>query len=128
MKTNAEGKNLIALYKEEYEELESRTAAEQAVNLYVTRRLTSNQFSALVSLVMSIGIDDFRRSKLLKMVNAKADRDSLVKAADQFDLYIYAFDENGRRVVDQFLIEHRVFEKALFLLPELVKTNKKRKP
>ena len=123
MKTNAEGLELIALFKDEYEPAESRTSAEKAVTILVTRRMTTNQFSALVSLVMHIGIDTFRRSRMLTMINTRS-LHSMVQAADEFDLYVYIDDDHGRRVLDPFLVRQREFEKALFLKPELVRKRK----
>lgn len=114
MKTNAEGRKLIALFKEEYEAEISRTQAEKALTLLVRRRLTSNQFSALVSLVMSIGLEEFKASKMLRLLNTVS-LHSALQAADEFDLYIY----DGRKP-DPFLIRQREMEKALFLMPEVV--------
>jgi lysozyme len=121
MRTNAEGLSLIAAFIDEYDAAESRTAAEGAVNLYVKARLNSNQFSALVCLVMNIGRGEFKRSQLLKTINASVkDRDLLLKAADQFDRYIYETNDFGERVLDPFLIKQREYEKALFLLPAIL--------
>lgn len=128
MRTNNEGLCLIETFKDEYDPAESKTASEKAINLFVKVRLTSNQFSALVSLVMHIGIDSFRRSNLLKLINASAkDWRKFVKAADEFHTYIYIDDEHGKRVADDFLIQHRDFEKALFLKPEQIRKRKEPK-
>lgn len=123
MKTNPEGRILIALFKDTYEVTESRTAAEKAVNLLVRRRITSNQFSALVSFVMSLGIDGFRRSRMLTLINTRS-IDTMVRAADEFDKFIYEINDDGQRVLDPFLVRHREFEKALFLKPEIVAKRK----
>lgn len=121
MKTNNEGRNLIELFKDEYEPAESRTTAEKAINALVRVRLTGNQFSAVVSLVMQIGLDAFKKSKMLKLLN----KGFTVGAASEFDLHIYDIDDNGQRVISPFLIKHREFEKALFLKPELVQKGKR---
>ena len=117
MRTNQLGKDLIKAFTAEYDPIESRTMAEKAVNLFVLRRLTNNQFSALVCLVMSIGIDTFRDSKMLKLLNTRS-TDSDRRAALWFGEYIY--EDNGK--ADRFLIKQREFEKDLFTTPEIVKS------
>jgi len=68
MKTNRDGLRIINRYDDEYW-TEDVDDAEEAVNKLVTRDLTGNQFSAIVSLVVNIGIAEFKRSKLLKILN-----------------------------------------------------------
>ena len=117
MKTNADGKFLIAMLETEYEPEESLTAAEKAVNLLVRADLNTNQFSALVCLVMFIGIDEFRASPMLKLINASfTDKGRILTAANEFGTYVYDGDE-----VDPFLVEQRALEKSLFLQPMLVR-------
>lgn len=123
MKTNEIGLHLIACFQDEYDPAESRSAAEKIVSKLVKARLTSNQFSALVCFVMSIGEDTFTNSRMLYLLNKK----ELTKAADQFALYTYDYDDNGKRAIDPFLVEQRVFEQSLFLMPELVRKQKRRK-
>jgi GH24 family phage-related lysozyme (muramidase) len=122
MKLNSAGKDLIAFLKHDDEFLlETRKDAEKAIKALVHVRLTNNQYSALLSFIMSEGIHTFKASKLLKLVNARN-----VRSADQFDKYIYSIDENGQRIVDTFLVRHRELEKALFLMPELLPKRRKR--
>lgn len=122
MKLNAEGKKLLDAISEDYRTEISRTDAGKAIRLLVKQRLTDNQYSALVSLIVCIGLDTFKKSKLLKLINSSSgDWHNFVKAAEQFDFYIYSDDEEGRRKPDQFMIAHRELEKALFLMPELVR-------
>lgn len=122
MKTNARGKELIAMFKDEYDAAISRTAAERAVTMLIRRRLTGNQFSAIVSLVMSIGLDEFRASRMLRLINTMT-LSSALEASDEFDTYIYEYNDSGERTIDPFLIKQREMEKALFLLPEAVRVN-----
>lgn len=126
MKTNEEGRRLIAFFESEYEPAESRTAAEKAVNMMVQRRLTGNQFSALVCFVMYTGISGFKTSQMLKLLNTRSVH-SAVQAAEQFGYYIYETDDKGDRYVDPFLIKQRELEKALFLTPEIVQKRRMRK-
>lgn len=120
MKTNAAGLALIRAFTDEYDTADSRTAAEKIVTLSIKVELTSNQFSALVCLAMHLGTDHFRDSRIVRLIN-QSRPNALVKAADQFDLYIYHDDDTGKRVPDPFLIKQRELEKALFLMPELVR-------
>lgn len=125
MKTNDAGLVLIETLESEYELDESRTSAEKAVNLYVKPRITHNQFSALVPLVMQIGIDTFRRSQLLKLIN-KISPNNLHAIRDQFDTYIYETADDGKRSIDPFLVKQREFEKELFRQPEQLKLRKRK--
>lgn len=116
MKTNADGLNLIEMLKCEYEPAESRTNIEKALNALVKRRLTNNQFSALVSLGMYIGLDKLK--KVIKRINSVT---LLAEVADCFDQHIYHDDEHGRRTADPFLIKQRELERELFTRPQIVK-------
>lgn len=120
MKINETGLWLINCLRDEDYELDGKTAAEKAVRTHTRTRLTDGQYSALVSFVMCEGIDLFMRSKLRRLIN----RGELVEAADEFDRYIYTVDDEGKRVVDPFLLKHRELEKGLFLMPELVRKRK----
>lgn len=125
MKTNSEGRYLIDNFKDEYLPMGSRTAAEKAANSLIRVRLNNNQFSSLVSFIMSIGIVNFRKSLMLQLMNeSRINRHILLLAADEFDKYIYQVDDNNQRFVDPFLIDHRQKEKKLFLKPELVPKRK----
>ncbi|MNZ01542.1 Lysozyme RrrD [compost metagenome] len=79
---------------------------ETAVNNAVKVPLKQNQFDALVSLAYNIGTDAFKKSTLVKKLNANDIR----SAADQFDVWVNA---SGKRM--QGLVNHRAKEKALFL-------------
>lgn len=78
---------------------------EYAVNQAVVVNLSQNQFDALVSLSYNIGMTAFKNSTLLRDLNAA----DYQKAADQFDVWIYA---KGKKV--QGLINRRAVEKARF--------------
>ena len=124
MKTNPEGRNLISSFQDEYEAIESLTAAESAVNMLVKHRMNSNQLSALVCLVMSIGIDDFKK-KYVKLVNQiKGDAEILCQLLDIWRMEIYEINDNGDRILDPFLQAQRDFEIALFTTP--VETRKRK--
>jgi len=81
---------------------------EQAVTNAVKVPLTSNQFSALVSLVFNIGLNNFLGHNLLALINQK----KYAEAAPHFLLYDKA---NG--VVMEGLLRRRKAEEALFLTP-----------
>lgn len=117
MKTNSEGLKLIDEFCEDYRVFLSRKEAEKAVKRLVKVRLNSNQFSALVSFVMSEGLVSFKKSKLLELVNYG----NHFKAAEQFEFYIYLYDDEGNQKLDRDLIPHREAEKALYLKFEDVK-------
>lgn len=123
MKPNYFGSALIDFLKDQDDYLlESKTNAEKTIRACVRVSLTNNQEWALVSFIISEGIDKFRKSKLLKLINKKD-----LHAADEFDKYIYYEDWEGKRIVDPFLVSHRELEKSLFLMPEIVKKSRRRK-
>ena len=74
--------------------------------------LTQNQFDALVSFAMNIGIDNFRTSSVLLRIN----EGSLLQAAAALELWRKA-DFEGERIVVDALVRRRAAEKALFLTP-----------
>ena len=74
--------------------------------------LNQNQFDALCSFVFNIGIDNFRRSHMLKRLNAG----DTVQAACAMELWRKA-DFEGERIVIDALVRRRAAEKALFLTP-----------
>lgn len=128
MKVNQEGQYLIDLFINEYDPAESRTSAQKAVKLYVKRKLNSNQFSALVCLVMNISIEEFRKSKLLRYINASEhSAEMLGKAMDEWSSH-YIYEDSGYNfhILDPFLLHQRQFETALFLKLEEVKKRKAR--
>jgi len=79
-------------------------------NLYAP--LSQNQFDAICSFAFNIGLDNFRRSQVLKRLNAGA----AVQAACAMELWRKA-DFEGERIVVDTLVRRRASEKALFLTP-----------
>ena len=80
---------------------------EDAVNKYTTyNKLNQNMYDALVSFTYNCGTNAFKNSTLLKLLN----KGEILKAADQFDLWINAGGKpsNG-------LKRRRAAEKKLFL-------------
>ena len=80
---------------------------EDAVNKYATyNKLNQNMYDALVSFTYNCGTNAFKNSTLLKLLN----NGEILKAADQFDLWINAGGKpsNG-------LKRRRAAEKKLFL-------------
>ena len=80
---------------------------EDAVNKYATyNKLNQNMYDALVSFTYNCGTNAFKNSTLLKLLN----KGEILKAADQFDLWINAGGKpsNG-------LKRRRAAEKKLFL-------------
>lgn len=79
---------------------------ETCINQSVEVALNQNQFDALASFIFNVGETAFKKSTLLKKLNAGDYRG----AADQFTRWVY--DNN---VFVQGLYNRRVDEKALFL-------------
>jgi lysozyme len=75
--------------------------------------LSQNQFDALTSFAFNVGSDNFRRSQVLKRLNAGA----FVQAACAMELWRKA-DFEGERIVVDALVRRRAAEKALFLTPQ----------
>jgi lysozyme len=69
--------------------------------------LTNNQKNALVSFVYNVGINAFKKSTMLKLLNSGADKNTV---ANQFDKWVF---DNG--VIVKGLINRRNAEKNLFL-------------
>ena len=84
----------------------------EAVSNLVFTPLNPNQFDALVAFAFNVGVDEFRRSDVLKRVN----EGRLTEAACALDLWRKA-DIAGETVVLDALIRRRAAEKALFLTP-----------
>ena len=95
------------LTKREAEELlkEDLGAAEEAVIRFVDVPLTPNQFDALVSFVFNVGAERFKRSMLLRRLNAG----DYAGAAKEFLQWVYG---NGQKL--EGLVRRRRAEKALF--------------
>lgn len=87
-------------------------AVQHTVNENVFAPITQNQFDALCSFAFNIGLDNFRRSQVLKQLNAGA----AVQAACAMELWRKA-DFQGDRIVVDALVRRRAAEKALFLTP-----------
>ena len=83
-----------------------------AINENVYAPITQNQFDALCSFAFNIGIDNFRRSQVLKRINSGA----AVQAACAMELWRKA-DFEGERIVVDALVRRRSAEKTLFLTP-----------
>ena len=83
-----------------------------AVNETLFAPVCQNQFDALCSFAFNIGLDNFRRSQVLKRLNAGA----AVQAACAMELWRKA-DFQGERIVVDTLVRRRAAEKALFLTP-----------
>ncbi|MBI1199727.1 MAG: glycoside hydrolase family protein [Phenylobacterium sp.] len=83
------------------------------VNECVFAPTTQNQFDALCSFAFNVGLDNFRRSQVIKRLNAG----SPVQAACAMELWRKA-DFEGERIVVDALVRRRAAEKALFLTPE----------
>ncbi|HEX7945547.1 MAG TPA: lysozyme [Phenylobacterium sp.] len=88
-------------------------AVQHAVNENTLAPIGQNQFDALCSFAFNIGLDNFRRSQVLKRLNAGA----AVQAACAMELWRKA-DFEGERIVIDALVRRRAAEKALFLTPD----------
>jgi lysozyme len=84
-----------------------------AVNENVFAPIGQNQFDALCSFAFNVGLDNFRRSQVIKRLNAG----SPVQAACAMELWRKA-DFEGERIVVDSLVRRRAAEKALFLTPD----------
>ena len=88
-------------------------AVQHAVNENALAPIGQNQFDALCCFAFNIGLDNFRRSQVLKRLNAGA----AVQAACAMELWRKA-DFEGERIVVDALVRRRSAEKALFLTPD----------
>ncbi|WP_293676678.1 lysozyme [uncultured Phenylobacterium sp.] len=84
-----------------------------AVNENTLAPIGQNQFDALCSFAFNVGLDNFRRSQVLKRLNAGA----AVQAACAMELWRKA-DFEGERIVVDALVRRRSVEKSLFLTPD----------
>jgi lysozyme len=87
-------------------------SVQHAVNENIYAPLSQNQYDALCSFAFNIGLDNFRRSQVLKRLNAGA----AVQAACAMELWRKA-DFEGERIVVDALVRRRAAEKSLFLTP-----------
>ncbi|MFC3070272.1 lysozyme [Phenylobacterium soli] len=82
------------------------------LNEWIYAPLNQNQFDALASFTFNIGLDNFRRSTVLKRLNEGA----AIQAACAMELWRKA-EFGGERIVIDALVRRRASEKALFLTP-----------
>ena len=87
-------------------EMETSKNAEEIKKL-VKVPLTNNMLNALISFTYNVGLNGFRQSTMLRLLNSGADKNTV---ALQFDRWIY---DNGVKV--KGLINRRNAEKKLFL-------------
>ena len=83
-----------------------------AVNEQTFTPLTQNQFDALCCFAFNVGLDNFKRSSVLRRVN----EGSLLQAACAMEMWRKA-DFEGERIVVDALVRRRSAEKTLFLTP-----------
>ena len=81
-----------------------------AIDTYVTVKLNDNQIVALCSFIFNVGVDAFRKSTLLKKLNAHA---KLSDVASEFARW----DKVKGSVVLNGLVKRRKKEADLFLTP-----------
>jgi lysozyme len=79
-----------------------------ALSEMITLDLNDNQFSACVCLAFNIGVNAFKDSTLLKLLNGGG----VSPASEQFERWAHAGD-----IIIQGLLRRRLAEKALFLQP-----------
>ncbi|MDP1640658.1 MAG: lysozyme [Phenylobacterium sp.] len=87
-------------------------AVAHLVNEVTYAPLTQNQFDALCCFAFNIGLDNFRRSSVLRRIN----EGQLLQAACAMELWRMADLEGERSVIDA-LVRRRAAEKTLFLTP-----------
>jgi lysozyme len=87
-------------------------AVAHAVNEHSYTPLTQNQFDSLCCFAFNVGVDNFRRSSVLRRVN----EGQLLQAACAMEMWRKA-DFEGERIVIDALVRRRAAEKTLFLTP-----------
>lgn len=92
---------------------EDMAEAAAAVDRLVKVPITDNQRGALASFVMNLGAGNLQASTLLRLLNAKASKESV---ADQFGRWVYA-TVNGVKTELPGLVKRRAAERELFLKP-----------
>lgn len=83
---------------------------ENSVNSLLKVKIPQPLFDAIISLVYNIGVANFKRSTLLKLVNAK----KFAEAAEQFLSWNKARDSKGRLRPLNGLTRRRLEEKKLY--------------
>ncbi len=83
-----------------------------AVNEHSYTPLTQNQFDSLCCFAFNVGVDNFRRSSVLRRIN----EGQLLQAACAMEMWRKA-DFEGERIVIDALVRRRSAEKTLFLTP-----------
>ena len=97
-----------ALLKKDIERFE--IGVEKVIDENIT--LTSNQFSALVSFSFNVGLENFKKSTLLKLINS-GHKDDLELIHKQFSRWVYA----NKKVLPG-LVKRREAEFDLYSTPE----------
>ncbi|MDO9222901.1 MAG: lysozyme [Caulobacter sp.] len=87
-------------------------AVAHAVNEHSYTPLIQNQFDALCCFAFNVGVDNFRRSSVLRRVN----EGQMLQAACAMEMWRKA-DFEGERIVIDALVRRRAAEKTLFLTP-----------
>jgi len=83
-----------------------------AVNEQTYTPLTQNQFDALCCFAFNVGLENFKRSSVLRRIN----EGSMLQAACAMEMWRKA-DFEGERIVVDALVRRRSAEKTLFLTP-----------
>lgn len=87
-------------------------AVAHAVNESVYTPLNQNQFDALCCFAFNIGLENFRKSSVLRRIN----EGQMLQAACGMELWRKA-DFEGERIIIDALVRRRAAEKTLFLTP-----------
>lgn len=88
---------------------EDTADAEEDVNLYVRGALKQGQFDALVSFVYNIGGSQFRKSTLLRLLNAG----QFKAAAKEFPKWRFDNGKEEKGLVRRRAAERKMFEEAV---------------
>jgi len=86
---------------------------EKAINELVKVPINQNQFDALVSLAYNIGIGNFKKSTLLKLLN----ENKILEAGEEFMKWTKARQPGGLKELPG-LVKRRAEEKTVFLTKE----------
>jgi lysozyme len=84
---------------------EDSEEAQEAVRQSVDGLLTQNQFNALVSFVFNVGVNAFKKSTMLKLIN-KGDFDGAAKEFTKWN------KDNGKEILG--LSKRRILEQSVF--------------